>query len=669
MSDLFEFDEENESTSTDVTACPSYYLEGLNAPQKEAVLTTEGAVLVLAGAGTGKTRVLTSRLTHIIQTKKAWPSQILAVTFTNKAAQEMKERVSLLLGGQPVEGWWIGTFHSLAARILRRHAEVVGLKYNFTILDPDDQTRLMKQLMELENIDIKKYPPRMIISIIDRWKDQAKLPSDISINDTKDIADNKLLKLYRNYQDRLKILNACDFADLLLHVITILKDPKNTDILQDYHRQFRYVLVDEYQDTNTAQYLWLRLFAQGTGNICCVGDDDQSIYGWRGAEVENILRFEKDFDNAKLIRLEQNYRSTGHILAAASGIIAKNKGRFGKTLWSAAQKGDPVTIHGFWDAPAEARWITEEIETLQFKNINLSQIVILVRASFQMRGFEESFNKAGLPYRVIGGARFYERLEIRDALAYLRLVVQPNDDLAFERIINTPKRGIGNATLQQLHKYARKHSISLYSSTLHLCNTEELKPKIRTTLRLLTNDFERWRKEMDSTPHAEMAGIILDESGYTKMWQKDKNPDAAGRLENLKELIAAIEEFDSIPAFLEHIALVLDTQAKNTDNAITIMTLHGAKGLEFDYVFLTGWEDGLFPSQRTMDENGINGLEEERRLAYVGLTRAKQTAIITFAANRQMYGQWINTIPSRFINELPEENVENMSQAGLPQSE
>lgn len=641
------------------------YLQGLNEAQRDAVETVDGPLLVLAGAGTGKTRVLTTRMGHILQVGAAFPGQILAVTFTNKAAQEMKERVSALLGGQPIEGWWLGTFHSLAARMLRRYADKVGLSSNFTILDDDDQVRLVKQLMELQNLDQKKNSPKAIVGIISRWKDKGLVPSDVQGNDLNGDLDRLALSLYHPYQERLKSVNACDFGDLLLHMITILKDPANAEILADYHRRFKYVMVDEYQDTNVAQYLWLRLLAKGSNNICCVGDDDQSIYGWRGAEVENILRFEKDFEGAKIIRLEENYRSTSHILSSANAVIANNSNRLGKELFTSDQEGEKITVRGLWDGAAEARWACEEIEALQSKGWSAGQMAVLVRTSFQMREFEERFIQLGLPYRVIGGPRFYERKEIRDALAYLRVVAQKADDLALERIINVPKRGLGDATIQTLYAHARAKQISLYDSIQDLCQTDELRPKVKGTLMRLVDDFERWRSMVDNTAHSELASTILDESGYLDMWKADKSPDAPGRLENLKELVSAMEEFESLLTFLEHIALVLDNQDNNDLPSITLMTLHGAKGLEFDCVFLPGWEEGLFPSQRSMDENGIKGLEEERRLAYVGITRARKKAFISYVGNRRMHGSWVNAIPSRFVEELPAGHVETQTETGM----
>ena len=642
------------------------YMQGLNPSQLAAVQALDGPVLVLAGAGTGKTRVLTTRLAHLVQSGRAFPSQILAVTFTNKAATEMKERIAHLVG-QPVEGWALGTFHALAARMLRRHAELAGLTSSFTILDSDDALRLVKQIMDGRNIDPKKNPPKMAMAIIDRWKDRALSPTDINPKEAGDAIAGQMLNIYTDYQARLKSLNACDFGDLLLHCISILRNPANAAILSDYHRRFKYIMVDEYQDTNVAQYMWLRLLAQGSNNICCVGDDDQSIYGWRGAEVGNILKFERDFPQAQVIRLEQNYRSTGHILAAASAVIANNQGRLGKTLWSDGEEGEKIRVHGVWDGDAEARFVGEEIETLQnIRHEKLRDMAILVRAGFQMREFEERFIQLGLPYRVFGGPRFYERQEVRDALAYLRVVAQPADDLAFERIINVPKRGIGDATIQTLYEAARGQGISLYAATAQIVETNALKPKVKATLQNLVRDFERWRSLISTMDQGSLAGQILDESGYTAMWQADKSPDAPGRLENLKELVSSMEEFESLQAFLEHVSLVMENQNVGfDDDYISLMTLHGAKGLEFDAVFLPGWEEGLFPSQRTMDENGVQGLEEERRLAYVGLTRARKRAYVSYVGNRRMYGNWVNAIPSRFVDELPPETVDAKSEGGL----
>jgi DNA helicase-2/ATP-dependent DNA helicase PcrA len=644
---------------------PLSYLDTLNPAQREAVETTDGPVLVLAGAGTGKTKVLTTRLGYIMATHRADHWQIFAVTFTNKAAQEMKNRVSWILGGRPVEGMWIGTFHSLAARMLRAHAGLVGLKPNFTILDEDDQIRLLKQLLEAENIDPKKWAPKMLLGIIQKWKDRAELPGQQRASDAGEAADGKLPKLYAQYQERLRTLNACDFGDLLMHMITIFRDPANTDVLARYQNQFKYLLVDEYQDTNTSQYLWLRLLAQKHKNICCVGDDDQSIYGWRGAEIGNILKFEQDFPGAKIIRLEQNYRSTQHILSAANGVIGHNKGRLGKNLWSAAGDGEKVRLRGVWDAQTEAQSVAEEIEDLQRKKTSLNEMAVLVRAAHQMRTFEDVFLKLSIPYRVIGGPRFFERQEIRDAMAYIRVIVQPDDDLAFQRIINVPKRGIGDATLNMLSGFARTKGMSMTAALRLLLDTDEFKPKVRDTLRILMRDFDRWREQLRTIPHPELAQIVLDESGYTGMWQADKSPEAAGRLENLKELVSAITEYDNFDLFLEHVALVMENQQAEDVEKVTIMTLHAAKGLEFDAVFLPGWEEGLFPSQRSMDENGVTGLEEERRLAYVGITRAKKLSYIYFAANRVTYGNWQSCLPSRFLDELPKDHVDVKSDSGL----
>ena len=702
------------------------YLADLNPEQRQAVETLDGPVLVLAGAGTGKTRVLTTRIAHILNLGRAHPSQILAVTFTNKAAREMKERVGQMVG-QIVEGMpWLGTFHSIGVKILRRHAELVGLKNNFTILDVDDQIRVIKQILEAEKLDEKRWPARVLAMLIDGWKNRGLTPEQVPSGEAASFANGKGKKLYIAYQERLKTLNAADFGDLLLENIRLFR--QNADVLRSFQERFRFILVDEYQDTNVAQYLWLKLLAQTTStstavipgrpadlglardqqsempksaiadlggtdpessataepldsgfalsarpgmtearqpkNICCVGDDDQSIYGWRGAEVDNILRFDHDFPGAKVIRLERNYRSTGHILAAASHLIAHNEGRLGKTLRTEDVLGEKVQVTGAWDSEQEARAIGEEIEELQRQarergeDHPLDEIAILVRASFQMREFEDRFIQLGLPYRVIGGPRFYERAEIRDALAYLRVIAQPADDLAFERIVNVPKRGLGDATLQMLHDYARKKRIPLTEAASALSATDEMKPKPRQALRDLMAAFDGWRLRKDSMPHTELAEIVLDESGYTDMWQKDRSADAAGRLENLKELVRSMEEFENLQGFLEHISLVMDREGNEAEQAVNIMTLHSAKGLEFDCVFLPGWEEGLFPHQRSLDESGRAGLEEERRLAHVGLTRARKLAKIYFATNRRIHGLWTSTVPSRFLDELPEAHVE-----------
>jgi DNA helicase-2/ATP-dependent DNA helicase PcrA len=632
------------------------YLDGLNAEQREAIEAIDGPLLVLAGAGTGKTRVLTTKIAHIIAQGRARAHEILAVTFTNKAAREMKERIGALAG--PVaEGMpWLGTFHAISTKILRRHAELVGLKPGFTILDTDDQLRLLKQVLQAENIDDKRWPARALAHQIDAWKNRGLDVSHVPAGEAAAFANGKGAALYKLYQERLKILNTADFGDLLLETLRLFRE--NTEVLKLYQDRFRYMLVDEYQDTNTAQYLWLRLLAQGRQNVCCVGDDDQSIYGWRGAEVDNILRFESDFPGAKIIRLERNYRSTGHILAVAAGLISHNEGRFGKTLFTDSELGEKPTVTGVWDSEEEARVIGEEIEQLQRKGHALDEIAILVRASFQMREFEERFITLGLPYRVIGGPRFYERAEIRDALAYFRCVAQPADDLAFERIFNLPKRGLGDATLQLLHDHARSARIPLMQAARTMVETEELKPKQRQTLRSLLTDFSRWSELIESKPQGELAEIILEESGYTDLWRKEKTADAAGRLENLKELIRSMEEFPDLGSFLEHISLVMDAANMDSGARVSIMTLHAAKGLEFETVFLPGFEEGLFPHQRSLDDQGRAGLEEERRLAYVGLTRAKRRAKIYFATNRRIHGLWQTTIPSRFLDELPEKHVE-----------
>jgi DNA helicase-2/ATP-dependent DNA helicase PcrA len=639
------------------------YLSGLNPEQREAVLATDGPVLVLAGAGTGKTRVLTTRLAHILHTRKAWPGQILAVTFTNKAAREMKERIGGLIGGV-VEGMqWLGTFHAIGAKMLRRHAEIVGLKSNFTILDTDDQLRLMRQLIDAANIDEKRWPARALAGMIDDWKNRGLSPNDVPDGEGHGFAFGKGKELYAQYQQRLKDLNAADFGDLLLHTLNILKT--NPDILADYRDRFRYMLVDEYQDTNAVQYLWLKILGTGAGNVCVVGDDDQSIYGWRGAEVENILRFERDFPGAKVVRLERNYRSTPAILGAASGLIAANKGRLGKTLWTEGDPGEKIKVQGVWDAEEEARNIASDAEDLHRRSQPFGQMAILVRASFQMREFEDRFIALGLPYRVIGGPRFYERAEIRDAMAYLRLIAQGDDDLAFERIVNKPKRGIGDASVKSLHEYARARHLPLLGAAREIAGTDELPPKARKALGELAANFSRWTDTSRVIPHTELAEMVLDESGYTDMLKTDKSAEAPGRLENLKEFVRSMETFESLAAFLEHVSLVMEIARDETGDRINLMTLHAAKGLEFNTVFLPGWEEGLFPSQRTMDENGLAGLEEERRLAYVGLTRARQRIRVSFAANRRIHGSWQSALPSRFITELPEEHVETLVDEGF----
>nr|WP_256515222.1 UvrD-helicase domain-containing protein [Alsobacter ponti] len=637
-------------------ATPQPYLSGLNPEQRRAVEATDGPVLVLAGAGTGKTRVLTTRIAHLIASGLAYPSQILAVTFTNKAAREMKERIGHLLGGVAEGMPWLGTFHAIGTKILRRHAELVGLRSDFTILDTDDQLRLMRQVIQAEGIDEKRWPARALAAFIDGWKNRGLTPDKVPSGEAAAFAAGRGAKLYAFYQARLKQLNAADFGDLLLENLRLFRE--HPDVLMGYQERFRYILVDEYQDTNVAQYLWLRLLAQGRRNVACVGDDDQSIYGWRGAEVDNILRFEHDFPGATVVRLEQNYRSTGHILASASHLIAHNTDRLGKTLHTEDEEGEKVTLTGAWDSEEEARLIGEEIEALQAKGHSLADIAVLVRISAQMREIEDRFLTLGLPYRVIGGPRFYERLEIRDALAYLRCVANPADDLAFERILNTPKRGLGDATLEVLHRFARAKSIPLMQAARLLVETDELKPKPRGALRDLSTSFARWAAQVDAMKHNELAEMVLEESGYTEMWQKERTAESAGRLENLKELVRSMEEFPDLAGFLEHVSLVMEMIDDDATERVSIMTLHGAKGLEFDTVFLPGWEEGLFPNQRALDESGKAGLEEERRLAYVGITRARRRAKIMFASNRRIHGMWQSTIPSRFVDELPESHVE-----------
>ncbi len=632
------------------------YLRGLNDPQREAVLTTEGPVLVLAGAGTGKTAALTARLAHLVHTRKAWPSEILAVTFTNKAAREMKERVGRIVG-DAVEGMpGLGTFHAIGAKMLRRHAELAGLQSNFTILDNDDQLRLLKQLIKAADVDEKRWPARQLAGLIDRWKNKGLTPDQVDAGEAEAYANGKGAALYKTYQERLKALNACDFGDLLLHMLVILRT--NRDVLEHYQQRFKYILVDEYQDTNQSQYLWLRLLAQERRNICCVGDDDQSIYSWRGAEVTNILRFENDFPGAKIVRLEQNYRSTPHILAAASGVIAHNAGRLGKTLWTDEDQGDKVQVIGVWDGPEEARRVGEELEALQRRGQRLDDAAILVRAQFQTREFEERFISIGLPYRIVGGFRFYERAEIRDALAYLRVIAQPADDLAFERIVNTPKRGLGDKAVAKVHQLARAEGVPLTKAAAMILDTDELTPQARRSLGNLVGDFARWRGKLDELTHPELARLILDESGYTAMLQADRSAESAGRLENLAELARAMEEYETLGAFLEHVSLVMDNDADRESDKVTIMTIHAAKGLEFGTIFLAGWEEGVFPSQRALDEGGAVALEEERRLAYVAITRARRKCFIFHAANRRIYGQWTSSIPSRFVAELPEAHTE-----------
>ncbi|MDG1879473.1 MAG: UvrD-helicase domain-containing protein [Paracoccaceae bacterium] len=645
------------------------YLDSLNNEQRKAVEEINGPVLMLAGAGTGKTRALITRIIHILNLRKANPNEILAVTFTNKAAREMKNRIQTNVGDL-IEGMtWVGTFHSICVKMLRTNAELVGLKSNFTIIDTDDQLRLLKQLIQAENIDEKRWPPRMLAHIIDNWKNRALRPDNIP-NIEASLFNERGEELYGFYQQRLKTLNAVDFGDLLLHMVTILQN--NSDILARYQKRFKYILVDEYQDTNVAQYLWLRLLASSHQNICCVGDDDQSIYGWRGAEVGNILKFENDFKNSCVIRLEQNYRSTEHILGAASHLINGNKERLGKTLWTAQEGGNKVKLIGHWDGDEEARWIGDEIESAELGNsskepVSPENMAILVRASHQMRAFEDRFMTIGLPYRVIGGPRFYERAEIRDAMAYFRAAVSRDDGLALQRIVNKPKRGIGEKAQQKLNIEARERNISLLDAARSLCEKNSLTGRAQKELKILIGQLDHWHQmSLDQTiNHIELAEIILEESGYTDMWRNEKTPEAPGRLENLKELVKALEQFENLHGFLEHVSLIMDNETEDGALKVSIMTLHASKGLEFQHIYLPGWEDGLFPSQRSMDEQGRVGLEEERRLAYVGITRAEQLCTISFVANRRIFGQWQSALPSRFIDELPEEHVEILTPPGL----
>jgi DNA helicase-2/ATP-dependent DNA helicase PcrA len=632
------------------------WLAGLNPPQKEAVLTTEGPVLMLAGAGTGKTAALTARLAHLIRSRRAWPSEILCVTFTNKAAREMRHRVGQLIG-DAVEGMpWLGTFHSICARMLRRHAELVGLESNYTIIDTDDQLRLLKQLITDNGLDEKRWPARQLAGLIDRWKNRGLNPGELDAVENEAYANGKGQQMYGLYQQRLKALNACDFGDLLLHVLNIFR--REHDILRQYQQRFKYVLVDEYQDTNAVQYLWLRLLAQERKNICVVGDDDQSIYSWRGAEVANILRFEKDFPGAKVIRLEQNYRSTPPILAAASGLIAANSERLGKTLWTEQGGGDRVRVIGVWDGPEEARRVGEEIERIEREGASLEGVAILVRAQYQTREFEDRFIQIGLGYRIIGGFRFYERAEIRDALAYLRVIAQPADDLAFERIYNQPKRGLGAKTLEKMHQHARRREMPLAAAALELADSDELPARARSTIGAMMAGFLRWREMAETVTASELLRTVLEETGYNAMLQAERSAESSGRQENLVELARAMEEYETLGDFLEHVSLVMDNEAAGNEEKVTIMTIHAAKGLEFDNVFLPGWEEGVFPSQRSLDEGGLASLEEERRLAYVAITRARRRCTILHASNRRIYGQWTSSIPSRFIAELPEEHIE-----------
>ncbi len=671
MNDPFEFsDDAFEPAAPALAQGPAPYVTSLNPEQRQAVETTDGPVLVLAGAGTGKTRVLTTRLAHIMDQGLAYAGEIMAVTFTNKAALEMRERVSDILG-RPVEGWWLGTFHALAARMVRANAEAVGLTSSFTIIDTDDQIRLLKQIMQAEFIDEKQNPARNMMGVIQRWKDRGLTPDKVSPSEGAAYADGSANKIYKIYQERLRLNNACDFGDLLLHCLTIFAE--QPQVLEQYQRRFRYILVDEYQDTNVSQYLWLRLLAKGHKNICCVGDDDQSIYSWRGAEVANILKFEKDFPGASVIRLERNYRSTEHILGAASGLISYNEDRLGKTLHpQSKEEALKVRVESLWDGESEARFVGDEIESLHRKDHRLNEMAILVRAGFQTREFEERMITLGIPYKVVGGLRFYEREEIRDALAYLRVVNQPNDSLALERILNKPARGFGPKTkgMQTLMEYARMNQVSLYASAATLVETDELSPKARGALRELLIQFDQWRAVKDGLDLDDLVGQILDESGYMDMRvaeaKKGKDMKAQGRVDNLKELVSGLEEFESLEEFLEHVSLVMEVQEKGDNDKVTIMTLHAAKGLEFDTVFLPGWEEGTFPNQRALDESGNSALEEERRLGYVGITRARKRSVISYALRRRVFGQYNDMLPSRFIDELPDPHIETGGETGTP---
>jgi DNA helicase-2/ATP-dependent DNA helicase PcrA len=637
------------------------YMRDLNLPQTEAVMELETHVLVLAGAGTGKTRVLTTRIAHILSEKRAKSHEIIALTFTNKAATEMKGRIAKVLQGS-IDLFWMGTFHSVCAKILRRHAEILGYTPTFTILDMDDQQRLIKQIMKEENISSQDISPVYASISISRWKDKGWLPERVSSLGFHE-REMEVLRVYKIYQKRLKNFNSLDFGDLLLLCLNLFLE--HPDVLKKYHEQFKFILIDEYQDTNVAQYLWLKLLSQGGANVCCVGDDDQSIYGWRGAEVENILRFEKDFKGARVVRLEQNYRSTHEILNAASGLISHNSHRFEKTLWTQGKEGEKISVRGLWDSRDEARYIGDEIENLQRTKISLNDMAILVRAGYQTREFEERFMILGIPYRVIGGPRFYERMEIRDALAYLRVVVEPHDSLAYERILNTPKRGIGITTLQLLHLYSRNQECSLFDATNALVETEDLRGGVRKTLQEFNTQLKFWGSLLQDSKHTEVAARILEESGYMRMWELDHTPEAAGRIENLKEMIRAIDSFESLPAFLEHVSLVMENVSDRESDMITVMTLHSAKGLEFDTVFLAGWDEGIFPHAKSLQESGEQGLEEERRLAYVGLTRAKRKVYITYASYRRIFGTTESSIPSRFIEELPKESIERFAERGI----
>ena len=630
------------------------YLAHLNKKQQEAVIDLEGPCLIVAGAGSGKTRVLTSRVVHIIKEKKAWPNQILCVTFTNKAAREMQNRIANFLKEKQTSIPWLGTFHSVSAKLLRRHAEAVGLNSRFTIIDQEDQLRLIKNICKAENIDIKKIAPQFILAFINQWKNKGLLPKDVVVKKGL-LLENAILKVYKFYQERLKILNSCDFGDLILHCVTMFEN--NSDILELYLKNFKYILVDEYQDSNHIQSKWLNLLAKKNNNICCVGDDDQSIYSWRGAEIKNFLNFNKTYKNTKIIKLEQNYRSTQNILSAASGLIAKNNDRLGKKLWTDGKDGELIKLTCYKNGREEATGISDIIEQKLKKKYSLNSISILVRAIFQTREFEERFLKIGMGYRVIGGTKFYERAEIKDSVAFLRIVNQKNDDLAFERIINVPKRSVGDSTIKQLYDWARKNKKSLEDSAVELLQLNKIKPKAKLGLVKILNLFNKWRLDLKEKKHYELMEIILDESGYSKMLKDKKDLENEGRLENLKELIRGMHDFDNLQGFLEHVALATSIDQDWDGEKVNLMTMHAAKGLEFDAVFLPGWEEGLFPHQKSLEEKGDLALEEERRLAYVGLTRAKKESFISFVMSRFYRGDWVESLASRFIDELPEENI------------
>ena len=630
------------------------YLAHLNKNQKEAIIDLEGPCLIVAGAGSGKTKVLTSRVVHIIKEKKAWPNQILCVTFTNKAAREMQNRVVSLLNQKTKSLPWLGTFHSVSAKILRAHAEAVGLNSRFTIIDQEDQLRLIKNICKAENIDIKKISPKFVLSLINQWKNKGLLPKDVVTKKGLPL-EKAILNVYKFYQERLKTLNSCDFGDLILLCVTMFEN--NPDILELYLSNFKYILVDEYQDSNYIQSKWLNLLAKKNNNICCVGDDDQSIYSWRGAEIKNFLDFSKIYKNTKIIKLEQNYRSTQNILSAASGLISNNNDRMGKKLWTDSKDGELVKLTCYKNGREEATGISDIIETKLKKKYSLNNISILVRAIFQTREFEERFLKIGMGYRVIGGTKFYERAEIKDSVAFLRIVNQKNDDLAFERIINVPKRSVGDSTLKQLHEWGRKNKKSLEDSVIELLQLDKIKPKTKLGLVKILNLFNKWRSDLKKKRHYELMEIILDESGYSKMLKDKKDLESEGRLENLKELIRGMRDFDNLQSFLEHVALATSIDQDWDGQKVNLMTMHAAKGLEFDAVFLPGWEEGLFPHQKSLEEKGDLALEEERRLAYVGITRAKKESFISFVMNRMYRGDWVDPLTSRFINELPEKNI------------